>query len=213
MQKHPTSLWYLAEAEVEQTEQRRSEMDAIEILEAEHRTIKRVLQAMDRFVEVQAQMPEAMRRTDLKQFIEFIRLYADRIHHGKEEEILFERMVAAGFPTKSGPLAVMYHEHDQGRAFVKDLAEFGEQETEWSSEDQTRLAEAARGYAVLLRNHIQKEDNVLYPMAESGLPADAMALVDQRVEEFENSDPQRGEKLRLEALADELSAKFERQVA
>lgn len=194
-------------AGMEERQPRMAKMDAIQTLKAEHQTIKRVLDALDRFVEI----PEAD-WADIERFVEFIRLYADRMHHGKEEDILFERLVASGFPKQAGPLAVMYHEHDQGRALVNELTALGNRNGKRLPEDHKQLFTAARGYTELLRSHIHKEDNVLYPMAEAGLTAEAMALVNERVEQFETSYPQSGEKIRLEALADELTAKYGRQV-
>jgi hemerythrin-like domain-containing protein len=211
-----TSAAFRAKRRSQRAEDRRkeaSEMDAIRILKDEHRTIKRVLDALDQFIETQPSLPHESSKADLLRFVEFIRLYADRMHHGKEEEILFERMVASGFPKQAGPLAVMYHEHDQGRAFVKELTSLGEQVAEWSPADRKRLVNACRGYTELLRNHIYKEDNVLYPMAKDGLNAAALAFVDERVEEYETSEPQRSEKLRLEALASELTEKYGKQAA
>lgn len=180
----------------------------IDILKDEHRTIERVLDALDRYAASAGDSDPETARKDLERFVEFIQLYADRIHHGKEEDILFERMVAMGFPRDSGPLAVMYYEHDQGRAFVSELKALGEQDAAWSEADRNRLNEAVRGYTTLLRNHIHKEDNILYPMAVSGLSQEAMQLVTERFEQFEDTESGRGEKERLRALAAELAAKY-----
>ncbi len=188
-------------------------MDAIQILKDEHQTIKRVLDALDGFMATQPNLRLESNKADLLSFVKFIRLYADRIHHGKEEEILFERMVASGFPKQAGPLAVMYHEHEQARAFVKELNALGERADEWSPADRKRLVEAGRGYTELLRNHIDKEDNVLYPMAIDGLNAAELAFVDERVEEYETNEAHRSEKLGLEALASELARKYGKQAA
>lgn len=187
-------------------------MDPIRLLMDEHRAIKGVLDALDGYVEHQASVPRETHQADILRFVEFIQQYADRIHHGKEEDILFERMVATGFPKQSGPLAVMYHEHDQGRGLVKELKGLGEHQGQWSAAERKRLVAAARSYTTLLRNHIHKEDNVLYPMAESGLGPDAIALVEQRFEEFENREKRSGEKARLEELSAELIAEYGKRV-
>src|SRR5512145_1493870 len=144
-------------------------MEAIETLMSEHRIIERAIDALTAFAD------ETRRRTsddkqELGRFVEFIRQFADGCHHGKEEDILFKAMVEAGFPSQGGPIAVMLHEHDVGRAFVKRLADLAAQAAPWSAQDREALAEAAHGYANLLRQHIHKEDDILYPMAEQHLP-------------------------------------------
>ena len=54
-------------------------------------------------------------RRDVADFGRFFRDFADKCHHGKEEDRLFVKMVEAGFLQNSGPIAVMLSEHDAGR--------------------------------------------------------------------------------------------------
>jgi hemerythrin-like domain-containing protein len=185
----------------------------VQTLKDEHRLIERVLDSLDLFVESQLANPQEATQRDLLGFVEFIRSYADRIHHGKEEDILFERMVAGGYPRSSGPLAVMYHEHELGREFVRELDELGKHTGPWADGERRRLAAAGRGYTSLLRGHILKEDNVLYPMAESGLDSEAWSLIAERFDEFELGEKNSGEKARLASLAEQLMAKYEKRAA
>jgi hemerythrin-like domain-containing protein len=181
-------------------------MEAIETLMSEHRIIERACDALAAFAD------EARRRSvddkeELGRFVEFIREFADGCHHGKEEGILFRAMVEAGFPSQGGPIAVMLHEHDVGRAFVKRLGELAEQAAPWSGEDREALAEAAHGYANLLRQHIHKEDAILYPMAEQHLSPPAMERVDQACQRYEEEKTGAGQHERLHRLAEELVAR------
>jgi hemerythrin-like domain-containing protein len=153
-------------------------MDAIETLMQEHRTIEQVLEALVGFAEEMARTGRTDQQ-ELGRFVTFLREFADARHHAKEEEVLFRAMVQAGFPSQGGPIAVMLQEHGLGRAHVAALAGLAGQASPWSAADLARLGEASRGYAYLLRAHIQKEDGVLYPMAERRLPEAAMAQVDE----------------------------------
>jgi hemerythrin-like domain-containing protein len=181
-------------------------MDAIETLMNEHRLIERAIDALVAFA------GEAGRRrdddkTELGRFVSFIREFADACHHGKEEEILFEAMVAAGFPRQAGPIGVMLAEHAQGRAHVGALAALAGQAEPWSPGDRERLAAAAHGYAELLRGHIHKEDAILYPMAEQRLPGDLMERVQADCEAFEARQAASGEHERLQQLGRDLVAR------
>ena len=178
-------------------------MDAIELLMQEHRTIEQVLEALVSFSE------EAIRtrRTDpaeLARFVSFLREFADARHHAKEEGVLFQAMAEHGFPTRGGPIAVMLHEHEQGRALVGSLAALADQPGPWSDADLARLGEASRSYAALLGAHIHKEDAVLYPMAEHHVPPEALEEVAVECRRMDAADPTAGD--RLMALADELAA-------
>ncbi len=181
-------------------------MDAIETLMTEHRLIERTLGSLVAFAD------EVCRKTsdekeELGRFVTFIREFADSCHHGKEEDILFAAMVEAGFPRNGGPIAVMLAEHDQGRAYVRVLAQLAAQAEPWMAEDRQRLAAAANHYATLLRQHIHKEDAILYPMAEQRLPVEVMARVSADCERYEREKTGSGEHERLHLLAEELASR------
>jgi hemerythrin-like domain-containing protein len=181
-------------------------MDAIETLMDEHRVIERAIDALATFAdEVRARATDD--RAELGRFVTFIREFADALHHGKEEDILFAAMIEAGFPRQGGPVAVMLMEHDQGRAFVKRLAELAAQDAPWSDDDRQKVAEAAYGYANLLGGHIHKEDAILYPMAEQRLEPAALEQVNARCAAYEQQKAASGDRARLLALADELASR------
>jgi len=102
--------------------------------------------------------------------IDFIRNYADRFHHAKEEDVLFKALIDNGMPPEHSPVAAMLLEHDQGRNFVQAM-EIAVQEAQAGRTDSYQtIADNALGYAALLRDHIGKEDTVLYPLSERILP-------------------------------------------
>jgi hemerythrin-like domain-containing protein len=178
-------------------------MDAIETLMNEHRLIERACDALVAFAD-EARRKEADDKAELSRFVSFIRGFADACHHGKEENILFKAMVAAGFPRHGGPVAVMLMEHDMGRQHVTALGELAEKKAPWTAEDRQQLADAAYRYANLLRQHIHKEDAILYPMAEQRLPPEVMEQVSADCERFEAERTGSGEHERLHQLGEEL---------
>jgi len=102
--------------------------------------------------------------------IDFIRNYADRYHHAKEEEVLFKALVHNGMPRENSPVAAMLLEHDQGRAHVRALAAAIQDAQSGKTDASRTIADNALAYASLLREHIFKEDNILYPLSERVLP-------------------------------------------
>lgn len=101
--------------------------------------------------------------------VTFIRLFADACHHGKEEDLLFPELEAAGMPRDQGPIAVMLHEHQQGRALARYMAGALDGARAGDPEAQATLRNAAMGYVNLIRGHIQKEDHVLFEMADQAV--------------------------------------------
>jgi hemerythrin-like domain-containing protein len=165
-------------------------MDAIRLLAQEHREIEKALDALYQFSRRLAQ-GETVDQTHLAQFVSFIRTLADERHHGKEEAILFEVMIKYGFPSEHGPIAVMLGEHDEGRALVGTMDAVARLDV-WGPEDRRRAAQAAASFVNLLRQHINKEDFVLYPMAENNLPETARDEIEERCRRFEEEWERKG---------------------
>lgn len=156
-------------------------MNATDDLQHEHRVIELVLAGLERI----AQHAEAEGRVDrapAERALEILRVFADRCHHGKEERVLFRRLEERGMPREGGPLGVMLHEHNQGREHIAAMVQVLPKASEGDRDATRTFAEHARAYAELLRQHIRKEDGVLYPMAERMLSAEDDA---QLIEGFE----------------------------
>jgi len=158
--------------------------EPIESLKHEHRIIERALRALEGICK-KIEGGEAVDAQTLFQFIEFIRGFADRCHHGKEEAHLFPELERHGFPREGGPIAVMLHEHDQGRLLIGQMAHAAEAYEREEPEAKEAFVEAARAYTELLLSHIEKEDNVLFRMAEQVLDDEAMGSLSEAFEKVE----------------------------
>ncbi|MGC4122213.1 MAG: hemerythrin domain-containing protein [Myxococcales bacterium] len=147
-------------------------LNPLETMMAEHRQIERALAALEACAR-QIEGGDDVPPTALSLFVRFLKGYADDLHHGKEEALLFEKMIDAGFPREAGPVAMMRLEHERGRALVRELKALGEKDA-FSPVDRRRVVEVSFQFAALLRAHIQKEDRILYPMAEQRMPPESM---------------------------------------
>lgn len=144
-------------------------MKATEILMKEHRLIERMIAVL----ETAAARLEAGQEVRVELFLEavdFIKNFADGVHHMKEEGVLFKTMNQHGMPVEEGPIAVMLSEHEQGRGFTRALNEAANHMVEGDGSGIAEVISSARGYAALLRQHIGKEDNILFPMADRIIP-------------------------------------------
>jgi len=173
----------------------------------EHRLIEQVLGSLESFaVAVEGGLP--IEKPVVAQYAEFFRGFADAYHHGKEEDILFQRMIERGFSTESGPLAVMLHEHTQGRARVAVLREVGLTEGAAEAGERRAVLDAAAEFIPLLRQHIAKEDRILYPMALRVLTGPELDQMESAFEDFEKRLNADGAEERLRALASRLTSSF-----
>ena len=149
-----------------------------DILRDEHRVILVALTTLERGAERLA-AGKALPGGWWDQTLEWLRAFADRNHHAKEEKSLFPAMVKAGVPAEDSPLSVMLEEHVQGRALIRAM----------TSEDSGQRVSAAGRYVQLLRDHIAKEDGFVFPLADSVLDDRAVAAV---AREFEAVEAEQG---------------------
>jgi hemerythrin-like domain-containing protein len=162
-------------------------MKAIDVLMQEHRTIERVLDAL----EIAAGHLERSRPVRPAFFLEaadFIAGFADGVHHRKEEGVLFGAMIESGVPSGDGVIDMMLSEHEQGRAFTRALRDAARRLQDGDAAARTQVVSSVRGYVALLRDHIAKEDEMLFPMAgELFSPARLESLMEgfERVEREE----------------------------
>jgi hemerythrin-like domain-containing protein len=175
------------------------------ILRKEHEAILKMLDASEeaarRIESGQTVAPET-----LEGLLEFFRLFADRCHHGKEEDLLFPLLESRGLPRQGGPLGVMLREHDQGRELIRQMVEAVGASRTGDTTTLARWAEAARAYAQLLRAHIGKENDVLFVMADNMLSPEEQSALAAEFEKFEVEQMGAGTHERLHASMDRLLA-------
>ncbi len=144
-------------------------IDVTQVMVDEHKLILRMIDLVEKNTElaIKGKFSDWNFYLDA---VDFIRNFADRFHHAKEEDILFKALVDNGMPRNNSPVAAMLMAHDQGRAFVRNMEMVAQQAIAGESVQVEVLVDNARGYVELLRDHIDKEDNILYPLAERVLP-------------------------------------------
>lgn len=154
---------------------------ATEVLKHEHRVIERVLAVVQKLTEPSRQLSiEQWRKA-----VEFIRGFADQCHHLKEEKILFPALERHGIPLEGGPIGMMLVEHEEGRGYVRAMADALVRAEKDPEAAKKTLAENAKSYLRLLREHILKEDEILFNMADVALSLDEQKQLAIEFEEHE----------------------------
>ena len=149
-------------------------MEATKILMEEHRVIERVLSSLGASA-ARLEAGHSVRPGFFLDATDFIRGFADGCHHRKEEGVLFPAMESAGVPRHGGPISVMLAEHEEGRRLTRAMREAAEKLSAGDSHAGGEVISSARGYVALLRQHIAKEDGILFPMADHVIGKDQQA--------------------------------------
>ncbi|MBI4717445.1 MAG: hemerythrin domain-containing protein [Planctomycetes bacterium] len=172
-----------------------------QVLKDEHRVIETVLDALERHIRAGRVDKEFLEKS-----LDFFRNFADGCHHAKEEDELFPVLESAGIPRDNGPIGCMLFEHERGRALLRTVAEnLGAAATDALAAKTVRWA--AGEYIALLRQHIQKEDNVLFVMADQALGPQEQALMSDAFDRTEQANGNAGKHEHYLALAQELVRK------
>ena len=172
------------------------------ILSDEHRVIERVLAAVEKLLVV----PPAQSLSHWKKALDFIRNFADECHHLKEEKLLFPAMEAHGIPREGGPIGMMLMEHEEGRSHVRAMRAAIEGLERGESGGVDSLLSHARAYLRLLTEHIQKEDDILFRIADECIPAGEQTALLKSFEEHETRELGAGVHEKYLAIAQELEA-------
>jgi len=153
---------------------------ATQDLRSEHDAILHVLDIVDIVVADSDRDPAEVLNFG-GELIYFLRTFADKCHHGKEENILFTEMVRRGVPNEGGPIGVMLMEHKLGREYIGQMTDAVD------DHGLERFEEAAEKYRDLLRPHIEKENTVLFVMADRLLDDAAQDELFEKFEQHEES--------------------------
>lgn len=181
-------------------------MKATEILKHEHQAILVVIGAAEKeaaYIEETGKM----HADTVRQMADFLRNFVDRCHHAKEEKHLFAAMHTHGMPMNSGPLAVMLRDHEQGHAHVRAITEAVGKTGNPSADTVRKVKHELSEYAALLRGHIDKEDNVLYPMADRLLNAPKQKALVEAFDRVESEEMGEGVHEKYHAWIEKLVGK------
>jgi hemerythrin-like domain-containing protein len=157
------------------TSGRSQNMQPIKDLKMEHEAVRLTLRILDKICRRIEKSEEISDLRHIDQLLEFFKVFVDKCHHGKEEELLFPALENVGVSREGGPIGVLLHEHQQGREFVRSMNATLSHYTQGDRKAAAEFVKTARSYINLLDQHIDKENGVLFPLAEKHLSAQEQA--------------------------------------
>ena len=162
----------------------------------EHNLIKRLLALVPEIIQV-VDVKNSDHKTMVIHATDFIRNYADKYHHAKEEDILFKY-----FDPSLDIIQVMLHDHTTGRSYVAAILKGVE------TENNEMVKENLNNYCNLLTEHIYKEDNILYPWIDKNMN---MRMVGEMFTKFaEVSSAMKDTRLKYEQMIISFEEKFKK---
>lgn len=183
-------------------------MNSIELMIDEHKYIKRMLKVVRKAC-FGVLKGEEINYEDFNLMIDFIRNYADKHHHGKEEKFLFKEMQNhLGSIGNNLITHGMLVEHDLGRLFIGDLVEALERVKNGDEESKLDVIANAIGYTHLLTRHIAKEDEVVYTFGGNKLSEEIINDINQKTVDYEKAAESNGIQSKYINLVESLENKY-----
>lgn len=180
---------------------------ATEELEREHKVIQKVVAVMAQ-IEEQLELRHTVNADVLRDLLQFMRVFSEQCHHGKEESYFFPYLETKGVPSTGCPLSALKGEHARSRQLLADLNSATADYIADSERGRLQLLQVLQGLVVLYPAHIWKEDYLLFPMADKLLgDADQELLLQQFEMAEEGLGPNTHET--FEKLADNLAGRIE----
>ena len=152
-------------------------------LRRDHDLIEKVIKAMESTIQLLndgKQIPESI----LLPVIDFSKNFTDVCHHSKEENSLFPALEQAGMPRNMGPIAMMLMDHERSREIGKEMESSAKDYI--SSGNSTKLISDMQQYVEHITEHLWKENNRLFMMAEARLQY-VSKKIDQELNDIEES--------------------------
>jgi len=149
-------------------------------LKKEHEAILHVLNILEKMTRNNFMDTETL-LDYYDEVVYFLKIFADKCHHGKEENYLFTELVNKGIPQSGGPVGVMLEEHEEGRMYISIMSE------SVKARDIEAFKSGASKYTNLLRNHIEKENTILFAEADKLISEDEQNNIFLKFEEYEET--------------------------
>ena len=178
---------------------------AVQILVDEHEVILSVLDAVEA-VAGGSSGEAAFPRSFYEQAFDFFATFADRCHHAKEEGHLFPLLESRGIARQGGPIGCMLREHDEGRAHVAAARGALPAAAGGDKRACETVRREALAYTALLRDHIRKENQVLFVLGDQFMTSGDKEALWHKFQCAEHSPLPAGSHEKYVALAGELRA-------
>lgn len=178
-------------------------LTATRVLRQEHQSIREVLNFAEG-VSIKIERGEQASPEALAKVMDFFRLFVDRCHHSKEEDILFPMLESRGLSTQGGPLGVMLLEHDRARCLIQEMCEAAEAYRADGETAGKRWARAAWDYSGLMQEHFGKEEEILFRMADNLLSPEEQRAILAGFERIETEKIGSGKHEELETMMKKL---------
>lgn len=159
-------------------------MKATEQLKEEHENIRLMLNILNKISD-KLQYKRELNQEHFSKIVEFLEVFVEKCHHGKEENFLLPAMLEIGVPQDKGPIASILMEHKGLRRYLEDINSAFVRLKNGDYKTSEQIADNLKKYIALLSQHIDKETNIFFSLVDKLLPGSKQRDLAEDFEIFE----------------------------
>jgi len=182
-------------------------MTPTENLTSEHQDIIELLDIMNK-IAGSIKSNEVFYTNDVEEIIDYLKFFIEKSHHGKEE-IFYPALVSAGIPKENESISIMLYEHVLAHNYLKDINSCVENCKIGNSFSGELLADSLRNYVKLIKSHIRKEEEIIFPMADKELSKEKQNEIYRQFENIEEKIVHHGFHEHYHRLLRKLQSKYQ----
>lgn len=147
-------------------------MKPTEDLMFEHKAITLMLSVMSN-ISASIKDKKVFYTNDVEKIVDFLSVYVDKCHRNKEESVFYPALLLSKNPFKN--IGLIINEHKIGKGYLDEIMCCVVSCKLGSSFSCERIADCMINYVELIQNHIQKEENEYFPLANKALTEEAQS--------------------------------------
>ena len=159
-------------------------MTPTENLINEHKKINELLDIMSK-IALKIKSKDVFYPNDVEEIVKYLINLIENSHHGKEDDVFYPELISSGIPKETAPLSIINYEHIISVNYLKDISscvvncKIG---NDFSGE---LLADSLTNYVIAIKNHIQREEEIVFPIANEVFSIEKQNEILQRFEVIE----------------------------
>jgi hemerythrin-like domain-containing protein len=152
-------------------------MKPTEDLMYEHKAIKLILNVMSN-ISNSIKDKKVFYTNDVEKIVDFLSVYVDKCHRNKEETVFYPALSLSKSPIEN--IGLIINEHSISKGYLDEITCCVENCKIGSTFSGERIADCMANYVQLIEDHIQKEENDYFPLANKALSGEAQKEISKQ---------------------------------
>ena len=159
-------------------------MTPTENLINEHKKINELLDIMSK-IALKIKSKDVFYPNDVEEVVKYLINIIENSHHGKEDDVFYPELISSGIPKETAPLSIINYEHLISVNYLKDISSCVENCKIGNDFSGELLADSLTNYVIAIKNHIQREEEIVFPIANEVFSIEKQNDILQRFEIIE----------------------------